>query len=89
MSFRIDPLGAGMPTRMLRVKPVSSRRDEPAEDRAQRREQDRPAASYAPASEPLVDAYGPRVPSVRAALAASTPNGGDTPPWVAALLKAR
>jgi hypothetical protein len=77
MSFRIDPLGPGTPARLLRVKPIPSRREEDREQRRERREQEEPGASYVPAPEPLADAYGPRA------------SGDTTPTWVAALLRAR
>jgi hypothetical protein len=84
MSFRIDPVGGGASARLLRVKPIPSRREDPTEDHDERRkqqEQDERGASYTPAPERLVDAYGPR--------AAKPVSVDATPSWVAALLKAR
>ena len=85
--MRIDPVSGGAPARLLRVKPIPSRRDEQSEEREERREQEEAGASYAPAPEPVVDAYGPRVPG--AVAPASPPGGEATPAWVAALLRAR
>jgi hypothetical protein len=91
MNFRIDPVGAGAAARPLRVKPIPSRRERPSDERERRREGSQDdGATYAPAPESVVDAYGPRAQGVRRQAPPSTPYEGETtPPWVAALLKAR
>jgi hypothetical protein len=90
MTFRIDPMGAGLAARPLRVKPIPSRRERPSDERERRREDREEGATYAPAPEPVVDAYGPRAEGARPAAPPSLPYVGETTPqWVAALLKAR
>lgn len=91
MSFRIDPLGAGTP-RPLGVKPIPSRRQRRSDEREERRQgwREDEGATYAPAPEPVADAYGPRAPGARRAAPPTQPYEGEpTPPWVAALLRAR
>ena len=90
MDFRIDPVGARMPPRPLRVNPIPSRREQPTDEREERREDREEGASYAPAPEPIADAYGPRAQGRRHLAPPATPVSGETTPtWVAALLRAR
>lgn len=58
MFIRIDPVPRSAAPRVWPVEPVRSRREEPSEEREERREEE-PAASYAAAPEPVVDAYAP------------------------------
>ena len=90
MDFRIDSVGVRIPPRPLRVNPIPSRREQPSDEREERREDREEGASYAPAPEPIADAYGPRAQGARqVAPPTASASGETTPSWVAALLRAR